>query len=225
MQVLSHRGHWLDASEKNTLAAFTRSFGEGFGTETDLRDVAGTIVISHDMPSGNEMTAAEFLALEGASALPLALNIKADGQAKAVRALIEDADAAQAFVFDMAVPDTLAYFAAGVPVYTRMSEVEREPAWLSRSAGVWLDAFEGTWYDRQLIERLLGDGNGSAASGSGSGGGGSGDDVAVCVVSPELHGRDHRSTWELLEPLREHPKLSICTDLPLDAAAFFGVTP
>ncbi|RFA22632.1 phosphodiesterase [Subtercola boreus] len=206
MRVLSHRGHWLEQGEKNTLAAFERSFAGGFGTETDLRDVLGSIVISHDMPSGAEMTAAEFLALEGAAALPLALNIKADGQAVAVRDLIEKAGASQAFVFDMAVPDTLAYFAAGVPVYTRMSEVEQQPAWLSRSAGVWLDAFEGTWYDRDLVEKLL-------------------DSVSVCVVSPELHGRPHPETWELLAPLAGHPQLSICTDLPLHAATFFGVNP
>ncbi|GAA4679995.1 PI-PLC domain-containing protein [Frondihabitans cladoniiphilus] len=205
MRILSHRGHWLDASEKNTLAAFERSFAGGFGTETDLRDLAGTVVISHDMPTGPEMTASDFLGLDRASSLPLALNIKADGQADVVRRLIDAAGADQAFVFDMAVPDMLAYFAAGVPVYTRMSEVEREPAWLERSTGVWLDAFEGTWYDRELVERLLVDG------------------THVCVVSPELHGRDHLATWEILAPLVDAPNLSICTDLPLDAATALGV--
>jgi hypothetical protein len=42
MQILSHRGYWQHPSEKNTEAAFRRSFLLGYGTETDIRDRDGT---------------------------------------------------------------------------------------------------------------------------------------------------------------------------------------
>ena len=41
MQILSHRGWWATPAEKNSLAAFERSFGADYGTETDLRDEQG----------------------------------------------------------------------------------------------------------------------------------------------------------------------------------------
>ena len=46
MIILSHRGFWKTKDEKNTITSFKRSFDCGFGTETDLRDHDGEIVIS-----------------------------------------------------------------------------------------------------------------------------------------------------------------------------------
>ncbi|SQK72416.1 Uncharacterised protein [Tatumella ptyseos] len=40
MQILSHRGLWTTAEEKNSLQAFCQSFSAGFGTETDVRIIA-----------------------------------------------------------------------------------------------------------------------------------------------------------------------------------------
>ena len=48
MIILSHRGWWKTRAERNMRDAFVRSFDAGFGTETDLRDICGKIVISHD---------------------------------------------------------------------------------------------------------------------------------------------------------------------------------
>ena len=48
---ISHRGYWQDASEKQrTFVAIC----PWFGTETDVRDCE-QLVISHDMPTGNEL--------------------------------------------------------------------------------------------------------------------------------------------------------------------------
>lgn len=49
MIVLSHRGYWKNSLEKNKFVAFERSFSMGFGTETDIRDFNGELVISHDI--------------------------------------------------------------------------------------------------------------------------------------------------------------------------------
>jgi glycerophosphoryl diester phosphodiesterase len=58
--VLSHRGYWLTETEKNSPSAFTRSFAMGFGTETDIRDRNSKLVISHDMPDSQAISAEEF---------------------------------------------------------------------------------------------------------------------------------------------------------------------
>lgn len=204
MIVVSHRGWWRTPDEKNSPLALSRSFDAGWGVETDLRDAGGRIVISHDMPSGGEQSLEQFLRLPRPPGLPLALNIKADGLAT----LVADALAAwgrddDTFVFDMAVPDARAYYAAGVPVFARMSEVERDPPWLDRSAGVWLDAFDGEWWDSALIEGLSAGGK------------------RVCIVSPELHGRPHLELWAQLREIRDIPGLMLCTDHPDVATDYF----
>ena len=89
MKILAHRGYWKKEDEKNTKAAFERAFDNGFGIETDLRDIKGTIVISHNMPKGDEMTFEELLQLSDGRNLPLALNIKADGQAEEIKKVIK----------------------------------------------------------------------------------------------------------------------------------------
>lgn len=204
MRVISHRGFWTAAQEKNTAVAFNRSFRLGYGTETDLRDHGGEIVISHD-PAGDEaMTLKAYLDLVLAHDVPKllqALNIKADGLAKPL------ADAMRGFkhpwfVFDMSVPDMVQHLKVGNPVYARMSEYEPFPQALSsKVAGIWLDGFTGTWFTTGDIQAVLSKG------------------LGVCVVSPELHGRgDHADLWHALKPLRHHPLLTLCTDLPTEAA-------
>lgn len=208
MKVLSHRGYWREPHEKNGRAAFERSFKLRLGTETDVRDACGELVISHDMPRGGEMTLNEFLSIYNAhrpkEGLPLALNIKADGMAAAVKAALDAASIEEAFVFDMSVPDARAYFEQGIPVFARMSEVERYPAWLERCSGVWLDAFEGQWYGTWVIADVLARGK------------------KVCVVSPELHKRPHLCLWAELRELARKDDLYICTDFPEQAVQFFN---
>lgn len=204
MRIISHRGYWKEPAEKNTVAAFERSFALGFGTETDVRDLDGTLVISHDPPRAGALTFSEFVRVLDGRDLPLALNVKSDGLAPAVAAALDEAGIRSAFVFDMSVPDMRGYLNTKVPAYTRLSEVERDPAWIDRSAGVWLDAFDGLWYDATTIRRELEAGR------------------AVCVVSPELHGRDPESCWALLESLTAEPGLTLCTDLPEEALARLG---
>ena len=208
MKIISHRGYWKQPQEKNTPKAFERSFALGFGTETDIRDAHGQLVISHDMPHGNEISFSRMLDMaadhsSSATPITLALNIKADGLAGMVATEIAARPSLDCFVFDMAVPDMRSYISAGVPVFTRMSEVESSPAWLELAHGVWLDAFTAPWYSHEEIEKLL-------------------SKLRVCVVSNELHKRDHLSHWEWLKPLARHSNLLLCTDFPEDAEIFFN---
>ena len=50
IKIIAHRGFWKIESEKNTMLALERAIENGFGFETDLRDYAGKLVISHNPP-------------------------------------------------------------------------------------------------------------------------------------------------------------------------------
>jgi len=86
MDILAHRGWWLTDNEKNSVEAFMRAWKAGYGVETDVRDTGGQLVISHNIPTGGELTFDAFLKLyhdHGAGTM-LALNIKSDGLTKAI---------------------------------------------------------------------------------------------------------------------------------------------
>jgi glycerophosphoryl diester phosphodiesterase len=204
--VLSHRGWWTASTERNTAHAFRRSLEAGFGLETDVRDAHGRLVISHDLPVGGELALDDFFAFPGAADFPLAINVKADGLAELLRDTAARHQVRDWFVFDMSVPDARSHLLVGNPVFTRMSEVERSPAWLDEAQGVWLDAFSHDWYDLPVVEDLLAQGK------------------RVCVASPELHGRSFEATWALLSPLRDRAGLMLCTDLPQQARQYFAAS-
>jgi glycerophosphoryl diester phosphodiesterase len=207
MKIISHRGFWHTQSEKNTKSAFCRSFELGFGTETDVRDCMGDLVISHDLPSGEEITLTTLLTLTGEDQKLLAINVKADGLAKLLSETMLDYRRANWFVFDMSIPDMRAHLAVGNPVFARMSEVELNPVWLDRVEGVWLDSFDNNWFNLTIIKNLIKKGK------------------RVCVVSSELHGRDQFDLWSMLLPMAEVDQLILCTDFPLMAKEYFEVLP
>lgn len=204
MQILSHRGYWQTPSEKNSRIAFLRSFELGFGVETDVRDLAGNLVISHDPPLLPCLNFIEFLDLPGVGGQLLALNIKSDGLAQSLKTAMQGLQ--NWFVFDMSVPDMRDHLRVGNPVLTRMSEIERDPPLLDQAMGVWLDSFENVWYNMELISNLLQR------------------NKKVCIVSPELHGRNEVGLWSSLQGLSATEGLMICTDYPEIAREFFGVS-
>jgi hypothetical protein len=202
MQILSHRGQWSRQIEKNSSEAFVRSFTNRFGTETDVRDHHGALVISHDFPVGQPMELECFLEIytKIGLQLPLALNIKADGLQKLLTSILEKFKVMQhCFVFDMSVPDMLGWLKTSIPVFTRHSDIEPDPVLYDRVQGVWLDGFYSTWWNADTIRRHLDRGK------------------RVCVVSPELHGRDPVQAWDILAPCNDcGPALMVCTDAPED---------
>jgi glycerophosphoryl diester phosphodiesterase len=207
--IVSHRGLWTTPEQGNSLAAIEAGFEHGFGLETDIRDCRGELLVSHDPPTGDEVTLAQLLtARRRADAGPLALNVKADGLQAAIEAALGAGGDPEYFVFDMSIPDTLGYRRAGLRYFTRQSEYEPEPALYCEAAGVWLDCFETAWFEYELIAGHL------AA------------DKQVCVVSPELHGRDHRGDWKRWSgwDVFDSPDVLLCTDRPIEASKAFAAT-
>jgi hypothetical protein len=208
MNIIAHRGFWLNKSEKNTAVAFSRALKHGFGIETDFRDLNGELVISHDLPNENSLTAKNFIEIfkENPVENPIALNIKSDGLYGLIEDLIKHSGMSRYFAFDMSIPDTRGYISFGIPIYSRLSEYEPYPAFLNQSEGIWIDAFEGMWYDMDIINAMLNK------------------NKSISFVSPELHGRQHNELWNFLikNQLHKIPKISICTDYPLKAKEFFN---
>jgi len=211
MIVISHRGYWKKPQEKNKPVAFTRSFALGYGTETDIRDRNRSLVIAHDMAGARDQTLDQFFKLYKAEKnnLLLALNVKADGLARKLAVDLKRHKITNYFFFDMSVPDMRDYFDAGLRTYARVSDVESAPSFYDRVAGIWLDGFFGDWYKPRDIRRFLRDGK------------------SVCLVSSELHKRDHLETWKMLRDgkIDREKDFILCTDLPEDASRFFGIFP
>ena len=207
IKIIAHRGYWTDSAEKNTSRAFTRALENGFGIETDFRDLNGELVVSHDMPTVGVMKASALIEAYRTHPVsaPMALNIKSDGLHGLMDEFIKYAGFQSSFVFDMAVPDMRPYLKNHIPTFTRLSEYEPYPAFLDSCKGVWLDAFESEWYGADTIASLLNQ------------------HKQVAIVSPELHGRAHTTLWEFIKSNNFHRNdlIAICTDFPMHAKEYF----
>lgn len=211
MQIIAHRGYWLTQEERNSREAFSRAFRSGFGIETDIRDLDGEIVISHDLPSRDtSLPLTTMLAdyIDAGCPGTLALNIKSDGLAAPLKALLETYGTGQYFCFDMSVPDTFSYLRCEMPAAARLSEYEPEGHLSEMLPVLWVDGFHSCQLSPDRLAEWLFSGK------------------QVCLVSPELHRRDAASLWTLLQALpeyvRSHPALMLCTDNPLQAQRIFN---
>lgn len=208
MIVLSHRGYWKDTQEKNRPIAFERSFSLGFGTETDIRDFKGELVISHDIPDESCISARKMFEIYDRynDTLPLALNIKADGLQVKLKELLEKYHIKNYFVFDMSVPDGLQYLKYNIKAFTRESEHETIPSFYNEACGVWLDEFQGHWIDKEVIKKHIKN------------------NKQICIVSPDLHKREYKKEWQHYKEIEKElgiDNLMICTDYPEEAKEFF----
>lgn len=211
MKIVSHRGFWSLPEEKNSAVAFRRSFSNGFGTETDIRDYQGRLCVSHDMPTNDPMPVEQLfdIFVEYDMTLPLFLNIKSDGIGKALRKKLDEYSIKNYFAFDMSVPEMVKYKKTGfLDFITRMSDVETIPFLVEDSKGIWVDNFFG----RTLLPADI---NPYITK-----------DHFLCFVSPELHGRDHQNYWKLIKSWENKKEFScshliLCTDFPEEANNYF----
>lgn len=201
INVLAHRGWWQKIEEKNTQIAFERAFDNGFGIETDLRDIKGEIVISHNMPQGSEISFEDLLKLLDGRDLTLALNIKADGMADEIKTLLNKYNHTNYFTFDMSIPEMVVQHKVGLKVFTGQSDIIPHPIMLDKAKGVWLDCFNSDWFDEADIKRILNQGK------------------QVCIVSPDLHKREYKTVWEKYKNING---IMLCTDYPMEAEEYFN---
>jgi hypothetical protein len=209
MIILSHRGYWKEIHQKNQPISFERSFSLEFGTETDIRDYKGELVISHDIADEKCITVKEMFDIYNRynNILPLALNIKADGLQIKLKELLEEYKITNYFVFDMSVPDGLGYLNQNIKAFTRESEYEKIPSFYKQACGVWLDEFQEHWITKEIISKHLKN------------------NKQICIVSPDLHKRKYKKEWQNYKEIEIElgiNNLMICTDYPEEAKEFFN---
>ena len=85
------------------------------------------------------------------------------------------------FVFDMSIPYKLRYIDNGINCFIRKSELERDLFFIDSIKGEWLDQLYSTWFDKEVLLNYLNM------------------NIKVCVVSSELHGRNHSLCWSVLK--------------------------
>ena len=189
----------MNSFPQNSIDSFEAAENKGFSIETDLRSFNGDVVISHDSILSESNVRLSSLTQLNSS---FALNIKEDGLQSKIVDLREWIKSSSSFVFDGSLPEMYRYKNLGIEHALRISEYERELAWDCNT--VWLDSFESDWWidDISLIENLQG--------------------KNVIIVSPELHGREHRNLWSYLRESRQKGRFnfSICTDMPVEFAAW-----
>jgi glycerophosphoryl diester phosphodiesterase len=207
LHIIAHRGLWETREERNSEKAFIKALEHGFGIETDFRDFMGRVVVSHDPAIGAEKSFADFceLYLKYGNGEVLAINIKADGLQDELLMTLAKYGINNYFVFDMSLPDMIIYSQKKAIIYSRLSEYEKTPLLYDEAEGVWLDCFLSDWVTDAVLSQFLYDGK------------------KVCLVSPELHGREHKEFWKRLKEfgVSKSANIMICTDYPDEARSFF----
>jgi hypothetical protein len=208
MEIIAHRGTWDTLEKQNTIQSFYNSFELNLGIETDIRDLNGKLVISHNCPINGLVSSIDdfFLSYNQSKSInTLALNIKSDGLQVLLDQKLSQYKIDNYFVFDMSIPDALGYVKKDFKIYTRQSEFELEPIFYDKAIGVWLDSFNSTWFDISLISNHLQNGK------------------KVAIVSSELHKREKYELWHMLKEdnIYLNNNILLCTDLPQEAKIFF----
>lgn len=205
MKIIAHRGFWKTEYEKNKRKAFIRAFDLGIGTETDLRDYAGKILISHDMPKGDEISLEDLLDIMNGRNLLLALNIKADGLADEIKKTLKKYNHTNYFTFDMSIPDTVYQINREMKIFTGLSDIVKNPILPEKAEGIWLDSFYSDWYEEDIIDGILEE------------------NKKVCIVSSDLHKRNNQKQWEIIKKCKyfESDNLILCSDKVEEAFKYF----
>lgn len=207
MEIIAHRGYWINFKERNTMEAMRRAALNEMGTETDFRDLNGMLKVSHNMAEVESPDAEEFFSLYRGTKHTLALNIKADGIQVPLKQLVDKYNIDNYFCFDMSIPDTLGYIENKLNFFTRESEYEPISAFYELASGVWLDGFiSDDWITEEKISKYLSDGK------------------RVCIVSPDLHAREYENKWREYKNMDviQSNQVILCTDYPQEARRFFN---
>lgn len=207
MKILAHRGYWGPNIAPNSSAAIRSALEQGYGLESDIRDYEGKLVISHNVADAACQEATEVLhwLAEKGDKFCFAINIKADGIGGLLQKALQEAKITNYFTFDMSVPQMLEYSNLGLRYFTRQSEIESVPVLYEHAAGIWVDGFfHENWITEELLLQHLEQGK------------------EICIVSPELHGREPADFWRRLTQYRiDFCQLSLCTDYPDKAKTMF----
>jgi hypothetical protein len=209
--IFAHRGCWRNQSDHNSINSILDAVKSGFSVETDIRDFAGNLVISHD-PATECSLPMKDLILEtkeifSKGEIKIALNIKSDGLSSII---LHDESINQfiknfCYVFDMSIPDLIHYRENSFNYLIRLSEYEDNFSLYEQSSGIWFDSFDQNYKGiESTLEKYS--------------------KKAIIFVSPELHGKNKNYFWDMVKDCDYHmnDNFCLCTDYPNEAAEHFG---
>lgn len=169
-----------------------------YGVEIDLRLHMGEIVLAHD-PRANGEKFSDWLTNYRHKLL--ILNVKEDGLEQEIIEIVRKKGIENYFFLDQPFPTLRKSVAAGYKVAVRTSEFESlfiSPEFLPQ--WIWVDSFKGEWNhlaDAAAVSRN--------------------DNVKICLVSPELQGREPEPEIMRIRRYIQTNKLTIdavCTKNP-----------
>ena len=163
-----------------------------FGLEIDIHNYNNKLVLAHDHPNEQSIKLEDFITHIPKNSL-LAINIKNEEVEAELKIILSRSKTTNYFTFDWPVTSLHNAINHDLNCAFRLSEYEKDI--VPNCPWVWLDSFNGIWYDADFLISLKKYG------------------IKLAIVSPELHNRksDINKVKDIVNAVEVD---AICTDMP-----------
>ena len=163
-----------------------------FGLEIDIHNYNNKLVLAHDHPNEQSIKLEDFITHIPKNSL-LAINIKNEEVEVELKIILSRSKTTNYFTFDWPVTSLHNAINHDLNCAFRLSEYEKDI--VPNCPWVWLDSFNGIWYDADFLISLKKSG------------------IKLAIVSPELHNReaDISKVKDIVNAVKVD---AMCTDIP-----------
>ncbi len=163
-----------------------------FGLEIDIHNYNNKLVLAHDHPNEQSIKLEDFITHIPKNSL-LAINIKNEEVEAELKIILSRSKTTNYFTFDWPVTSLHNAISHDLNCAFRLSEYEKDI--VPNCPWVWLDSFNGIWYDADFLISLKKSG------------------IKLAIVSPELHNReaDISKVKDIVNAVKVD---AMCTDIP-----------
>ena len=163
-----------------------------FGLEIDIHNYNNKLVLAHDHPNEQSIKLEDFITHIPKNTL-LAINIKNEEVEVELKIILSRSKTTNYFTFDWPVTSLHNAINHDLNCAFRLSEYEKDI--VPNCPWVWLDSFNGIWYDADFLISLKKSG------------------IKLAIVSPELHNReaDISKVKDIVNAVKVD---AMCTDIP-----------
>jgi|TARA_B100000678_G_scaffold276881_1_gene270121 hypothetical protein len=163
-----------------------------FGLEIDIHNYNNKLVLAHDHPNEQSIKLEDFITHIPKNSL-LAINIKNEEVEAELKIILSRSKTTNYFTFDWPVTSLHNAINHDLNCAFRLSEYEKDI--VPNCPWVWLDSFNGIWYDADFLISLKKSG------------------IKLAIVSPELHNRE--ADISKVKDIANAVKVdAMCTDIP-----------
>ena len=163
-----------------------------FCLEIDIHNYNNKLVLAHDHPNEQSIKLEDFITHIPKNSL-LAINIKNEEVEAELKIILSRSKTTNYFTFDWPVTSLHNAINHDLNCAFRLSEYEKDI--VPNCPWVWLDSFNGIWYDADFLISLKKSG------------------IKLAIVSPELHNReaDISKVKDIVNAVKVD---AMCTDIP-----------